>query len=182
MGSIDPVIHAAGLAASAAVFGIAAWRKWRRLPAFEAAFAAYGLLPARAAPLVPLAETAGVIGLLYGPTRVAAALGLEGLLVLFVVALIVNLRRGNDAIACGCGGFAGAANDDATGIGYRHVARAAAIGLIPLPVLFAPGERTLLATDYATVAFATLFVLALVHTVDFLFAQAADLDRGRVKP
>ena len=103
-GRVTPV--AAG--AVAAVFGVAAaakvfrWRVWRR------ALTAYRLpspVETVAAILVPVAEAAVPVTILWGATQIGAAMGL-GLVVVFSAAVVRAALTRGDSLPCGCFGRA----------------------------------------------------------------------------
>ncbi len=82
--------------------------------------------------LVVLCEACAALGLLLPPTRVAAALAACALLLLYAVAMGINLLRGRTSIDCGCGGVA-------HGISALHVLRNLVLALCAVPAM-APGS------------------------------------------
>ena len=105
---LDPVFGALIAISFAVLFASAAVHKWRNLPGFEQAFAAYALLPQipklHFTWMVPLCETAVALGLLANSTRAGAAVAGTLLLLGYGGAIALNLQRGRRDIACGCGG------------------------------------------------------------------------------
>ena len=87
------------------VFGLSVSHKLRDYPRFKASLAAYQLVPHRLlglfAPLVVLLELAAIVAILL-PTGPGVSIAF-GLLMLYTMALTVNLLRGNTSIDCGCG-------------------------------------------------------------------------------
>lgn len=103
---IDPVIELSICVALALLFAAAAWHKVSDRLRFGVALRAYDLLPSwLVAPvtwLLPGLEACIAVGLAYPPTRRAAALAAGLLLMLYTVAIAVNLARGRREIDCGC--------------------------------------------------------------------------------
>ena len=103
---LDPTLALAGALVLAAIFGAAGPPKLVARDAFAGVLANYRLLPDRlvapAALLLPCLEIAVALGLLLPATRSLAALGAGLLLLLFAVAMAVNLLRGRSDIDCGC--------------------------------------------------------------------------------
>ncbi len=93
------------------VFLAAAFGHWRHRAVMAGVVGNYRLLPAWAvapvAMLLPLVELALGIALLLAPVLRVLALGAglaaAGLLLVFALAMAVNLRRGRGFIDCGCG-------------------------------------------------------------------------------
>jgi hypothetical protein len=95
-------------AAVAAVFGVAAAAKVLRWQAWRRALTAYRLpstAETMAAILVPVAEAAVPITILWGATQIGAAMGL-GLVVVFSAAGVRAARTRGDSLPCGCFGRA----------------------------------------------------------------------------
>ncbi len=86
----------------------AAIGKARDLAAFEGALDGYRLLPFWSLPAAkvgfPAAELFIAASLLIPPLRALAGYAAAGLLVLFALAMAINLVRGRREIDCGCGG------------------------------------------------------------------------------
>jgi uncharacterized membrane protein len=101
-----PMILAFLQAILALVFLTGAWSKLRARATFEGVVYNYRLLPESAvlpvSYLLPLAELAVGLGLVYAPTRPSAAIGALLLLAMFTVAIAINLARGRREIDCGC--------------------------------------------------------------------------------
>ncbi len=105
---LDPVFGALIAISFAVLFASAAVHKWLNLANFEAAFAAYALLPQlprrHLTWLVPLCESVVALGLLARVTRTVCAIAGALLLLGYAGAIALNLDRGRRDIACGCGG------------------------------------------------------------------------------
>ena len=103
---VDPVPIIVIRAALALLFAVSALQKLRAPAAFTHAVREYRLLPARlalpfAAVLIVL-ELVLAIGAFMGSAT--AVLGIVALLLLYSVAIAINLWRGRVEIDCGCGG------------------------------------------------------------------------------
>lgn len=118
----EPALHTASWATLAAVFALALPGKLRDFAAFAATVANYRIVPAGASPAVAAAVVAGELAVVAGlvlPASRAAAAGLAMvLLVIFTVAIAVNLLRGRRTIDCGC--FRSLIRER---LGWSHVAR-----------------------------------------------------------
>jgi len=103
---IDPVVELSICSGLALLFAAAAWHKFSDRARFAAVLGAYELLPSGlvgpATRLFPVLEASIAVGLLYLPTRRAAALAAGSLLVLYTMAICLNLVRGRREIDCGC--------------------------------------------------------------------------------
>jgi hypothetical protein len=102
----DPMILAFSQAILMLVFLAGAWSKLRARETFEGVVYNYRLLPEfavrPASYLLPLAELAVGLGVVYTPTRPYAAVGAVLLLAVFNIAIGINLARGRREIDCGC--------------------------------------------------------------------------------
>lgn len=168
--SIDPAVAYLVLGCVALLFAAAAVHKLRDLRRFDEIFSAYGLLPApRGLGLsraVPLLEILVAAGLLFGRSRAIAAVVGIGLLLLYGLAIAVNLRRGRRDLACGCGG-----PDDRRPIApwmvWRNLFVAAALGTVLLPAT----ARELELTDMLTIGLGTACCAVVYLCVDRLLAN-----------
>ena len=138
-----------GLAASVGVGLIllgAGLGKLRHRALLPGVIANYRLLPAAlvtpAAIILPLAEIAVGALLLGGIRPLPALLGI-GLLVLFALAMAINLLRGRAHISCGCG-----RNELSQSLSWSLVARNLALAAALLPRLMEPAALSML--DIAT--------------------------------
>ena len=149
---LDPVFGALIAISFALLFGSAAVHKWRNLRRFEEAFAAYALLgqllKLHLVWVVPLAETAVAVGLLWGTTRAGAAVAGALLLVGYASAIALNLQRGRRDIACGCGG-----PDQRRPIAAWMAWRNLVLGLLLGIAVWPSSDRAIGWMDGATIAF-----------------------------
>jgi Methylamine utilisation protein MauE len=103
---LDPALGVLIVIAFAALYAQAAWHKLRAPGEFAAVLEAYALLPRSAAPavarLLPLAELAVAVGLVVPGSSQAAALVASALLLLYALAMAINLARGRHELDCGC--------------------------------------------------------------------------------
>ncbi|HEV8646322.1 MAG TPA: MauE/DoxX family redox-associated membrane protein [Burkholderiales bacterium] len=103
---IDPVIHYLLVCLLALVFLQGGAAKLTARDEFQGVVTSYRLLPAAAVPafavLLPFAELAAGIGVVLPATRHAGAVLAIGLLVMFALAMAINLARGRTEIDCGC--------------------------------------------------------------------------------
>jgi hypothetical protein len=170
--SLDPALTLTLALVLAAIFGAAAIAKLRDLATFEGVVANYRLLPEGLVPLaaraLPPVELMAALGLLLPATRPLAALVVTALLLLFALAIGINLARGRDRIDCGC--FVGLVRQR---VSWGLVARnlVLAIGGLVL-TLGAGAARPLAALDAVTVLAAAACLLLLYAAVSRLFGTA----------
>lgn len=181
MWQIDPVPAAVLALALAALWAASGAHKLRDPTAFAGALTAYALLPQRAVAVVaralPLIEIAVATGLLLSATRAAAALLSTLLLVLYALAIAINLRRGRHELDCGCFGFGRRST-----ISMTLLWRNAVLVLASLAVGFLPRrERTLDWLDLFTVAVGLAAVALLYAAVDGLADATGRLPRRPVE-
>jgi hypothetical protein len=103
---LDPAVVWTARLVLAAVFAMTAFAKVRALEEFTGVVHNYRILPERLARSVayglPPLEAAIAVGLLFEPTRALAAGAAAALLLVFALAMAVNLVRGRVEIDCGC--------------------------------------------------------------------------------
>lgn len=158
----DPAIQLAALLALAVVFIGGAVGKFAALAEFAGVVANYRILPE---PLVlpfargiPALELAGGLALLVPGLRFAGAGGLSALLVVFTLAIVINLVRGRTHIDCGCFNLAARQT-----ISWWLVARNVGVGVLLAVALVPAGARLLGPLDIvsgvaAAVVMAVLYV------------------------
>jgi hypothetical protein len=107
---LDPVLPAAGALGLALVFAASSLGKVRTWSEFPGVVQNYRLLPRMAvrpvAWTLPVLEGLVAVGILVGPSRPWAARLALALLVVFSLAVTINLLRGRRHIDCGCFRFA----------------------------------------------------------------------------
>lgn len=172
---IDPVVSVSLRCLLAVLFAIAAWHKASDPRRFTSTLDAYRLLPSwlsgAAARVLPVAEVAVAVSLLL-PVYRWAALGAVALLVLYSVAITINLARGRPEIDCGC--FGPAARVPLSGaLIARNALLIGAAAIVSLPV----GARPLVWVD----AFSVIVVVAVTTLLWISFwrlSEAARLQGG----
>jgi hypothetical protein len=171
MEMLDPVWVWIARLTLALLFAAAGSSKLWHPAAYRTAIAGYALLPAPviapAAVLLAVAEVAGAVLLLW-PAGIVAGAGLLGaLLLLFSMAIGINLRRGRTDIDCGCWMF-GAKPDTQGSIGPGTLVRNGVLGALVLVAILPTMGRALSVLDWSTILMGTLAALG-------LFAIAAQL-------
>jgi hypothetical protein len=167
---VDPALAIASRLGLALLFGWAATHKLRDGARFRAALADYGLLPARWV-------HAGARTLTAGETCIAAALCVPALsrvaagvaaimLMVYAVAIAVNLLRGRRDIDCGCG--AGAAQPLRFALILRNAILATTAAAAALPATARPMSWI----DGLTIGGGVAAAAALYAAVDALLANA----------
>ena len=173
---IDPAIELSLCFALALLFAAAAWHKTSDHIRFGAVLRAYDLLPswlvAPATRLLPLLEASIAFGLLYPPTRQAAAIAALPLLALYTAAIYVNIARGRRDIDCGC--FAASAR---VPLSNWLVVRNAVLIVAACALLLPTATRTLTWVDGLTVT-AALLTASLLWTAGQRLAQTGPTLRG----
>ena len=167
---IDPVIALSLRLALGLLFASAAWHKIQDRVRLDATVHAYDVLPswmvAPVTELLPWIEVSIALGLLYPPTRQAAAAASVALLALYTAAIGVNLVRGRREIDCGC--FASSARVPLSNwLVARNAMLMAGAGLVVIPT----AGRPLLWIDWLTVA-TSLITLSLLWAAGQRLAQS----------
>ena len=147
---VDPALHYLAVFLIALVFLQAGVSKLLSRDEFQGIVANYRLLPAGlVAPfslLLPFAELAAGLGILTMATRAPAAVLAATLLLLFGLAMAINLARGRRDIDCGC--FKSALKQTISGwLIVRNLLLAAAALALLLPIT----DRDTGLLDYVTV-------------------------------
>ncbi|MBU6484356.1 MAG: methylamine utilization protein MauE [Betaproteobacteria bacterium] len=177
---LDPVVGGLLEANLALIFLASGVQKARDPAWFARAVREYDLIPQWAstpfAAAVTLVELICAIGVLWAPTRVLAASGMVALLLVFSVAVTINLVRGRRDVDCGCFGPAGTSNAGLSGwIVLRNLALAAMAAALWVPT----GVRPVVWVDYVTLGFATVTSLLVFAVVNRLIAAAPGLAKLR---
>jgi hypothetical protein len=150
------ILYMTAMGTLALVFALSVSHKLRDYARFRASLGAYQLFPEKLlglfAPLVILLELAAIAAILL-PTGPGVSIAF-GLLLIYTLALTVNLLRGNTSIDCGCG-------DAPTPISGWLLLRNGALLLLALPRQPADGPPDLLhwALVFGLVALLMLFYL-----------------------
>jgi hypothetical protein len=167
---IDPAIGTLLAGAFALLFASAALHKARAPAHFAEVLRAYRVLPAslHVSWLVPVLELAAAAALLLPGARTAGALGGAALLLLYALAMAVNLKRGRRDLACGCGG-AHERRPIAVWMVWRNLALACVLGALCLPWVIRP----LQAVDCLTVGAGVAVAALLYMSTDRLLARVA---------
>ncbi len=152
--TMDPAVAYLLIASMALMFLAAAVHKLRDLRRFREVFAAYRLLPVaagrRLAPAVPALELAVAVGLLFENLRLPALWTGVALLLVYAVAIAINLARGRRDLDCGCGGPSDR-RPIAAWMVWRNIGIATLLAAASLPW----SARSLVLTDAVTVGFGT---------------------------
>jgi hypothetical protein len=168
---VDPVVVIVAQLAIGWLFGHAALHKLRAFDAFRVTLQSYRLLPARgvtaAAGALLACEAAIALGAAAG--LAAALLGGAGLLVLYGLAMAINLVRDREALDCGCGG-------PPQPISWYLVARNGVLAGTALLALFPSTGRALGWVDGLIVGAVLLALAALYATAQAAHAARAELE------
>lgn len=144
----------------AGIFLPSAVSKLRAMDEFEGVLADYRLLPETlvrpVARVLPALELAAGLLVLLPPTRPSGGALAAGLLLLFALAMAVNVARGRTEIDCGC--FLGRQKER---IGWPLVARNLVLVALALPLLAAEGAAPPGVVDLPTIGLAAGSLLAL---------------------
>jgi hypothetical protein len=169
---VDPALGILIAVALAALFAQAAWHKLRAPSEFAAVLAAYALVPRTVVPtfarLLPLSELAVAVALVLPKSSQAAALAASALLLLYALAMGINLVRGRYELDCGCLGPY-RRRRVSTWMVVRNVALAAAAALVALPRV----QRPWSAIDAWTIAAGVIVTAVLYAAIDRLLAERA---------
>lgn len=153
---IDPLITASAAGISVVVLARAAFHKATEYEAFRQTLADYRLLPQPVIPMAALVlllvEIATILLLVIPSTRMLGGAITAGLLLLYGLAMAINLARGLHSIDCGCGG---SGQPISWVLAARNLVLATIAGLAALP----PAGRLL---DFGGIAAAAGIVLVAV--------------------
>ena len=155
----------------ALLFAQAAWHKVVQFQQFQAILADYRVLPAwvvkPAAFLLPLVEAmVAIMWATQSMLQVAAILSMS-LLLMYCVAVGVNLYRGRAHISCGCG--LGSEQPLSVGIVVRNVL----LAVLALAGLVVEPTGVLVWFDYAVIILASLAIGAALAASSVLMSNAA---------
>ena len=153
---------------------LAAVHKLSEISRFEAVLADYRVLPAAAVPwaavMLPAVEAGLGLAWLFLPAAIVAAVATVGLLTLYTLGIVVNLRRGRIHISCGCG--LGNAAGTADSLSWSLVARNVVLIGVALVAMFPVAAREMGLLDFVSIAGA-------IVTIVLLFAASNQLIRNR---
>jgi hypothetical protein len=143
----------------ALVFLTAALGKFRHRLVFQGVVANYRLMPEIAVPafalVLPPVEATVAVALLFAPSSSWPAVSAAVLLILFAVAMAINIRRGRRHIDCGC--FQSALKQT---LSWTLVARNAGLALLlAVPAVVSAGALSQLSAAEALLTGTVLFVL-----------------------
>lgn len=149
--NVDPVIVMTARVALALLFGSTALHKVADFDGFRRAMYAYDLVPdgllSPVAAALGVAEAFVALGFLWQGSAAAAGLIAVALLVVYTLAIAVNLARGRRDVDCGCTG-AGRRQPLGPGLVTRNIVLMAASCIVWLP----ESHRRLVWLDWASVA------------------------------
>ena len=167
---IDPVCALLIVSCGMLLFGAAAAHKLRAVGEFSQTLAQYQLLPAGfsriASPALGLMEFAICLGLPWPALRPVAATAGAVLLLLYSVAITINLARGRRGLDCGCGGFG-----RRTPIGPWMLVRNLGLACILCLLKFPEASRSLESADAVTIVGGVMAASFLYLSCDVLFGQ-----------
>ncbi|HKQ24801.1 MAG TPA: MauE/DoxX family redox-associated membrane protein [Burkholderiales bacterium] len=179
---IDPVIHYVFVCLLALVFLHGGAVKLGARDEFQGVVSSYRLLPSAMVPafaaLLPLAELAAGIGVALPATRPLGAALAFALLLMFAMAMAINLARGRTEIDCGCfkSGFRQTISGWLVG---RNLVLAGGAALLWLPI----GARTTGSFDVFLVVAASLMLFLGYYSVGVLTRKPVTrYDTGFRKP
>ena len=167
---IDPAIGTLLTGAFALLFASAAVHKARAPAHFAQVLRAYRVLPASLDVSwgVPVLELAVAAALLLPAARTVAALSGAALLLVYALAMALNLKRGRRDLDCGCGG-AHERRPIGAWMVWRNVGLAGLLGVLCLPW----DVRSLQAVDFLTVGAGVAVAALLYMSADRLLARVA---------
>jgi Methylamine utilisation protein MauE len=167
---IDPAIGTLLAGTFALLFASAALHKTRDLAAFAEVLRAYRVLPQYLIVpwMLPFLEAAIAAALLLPASRAAAAFGGTLLLIVYALAMALNLHRGRRDLSCGCGAFAERRPIAPWMVG-RNVLLALVLAALGLPW----NARVLEPTDLLTVGAGMALVTLLYMSADRLLGRIA---------
>lgn len=172
---LDPVVVLVAKYCIALLFALACFGKLTAFPQFRATIAEYELVPesfAGPAAVAVVGIEMVIAGGAFVPLAARAAMVAAAiLLLLYAVAIGINLARGRRDIDCGC---MGPANRQT--LSAWLLLRNGLLASLALVGAAVPGQRTLHAADLALVALTLLGAAALYAAMNQLMANAPRLD------
>ncbi len=169
---MDPVLLAVATVSAAMLFGIVGASKLTQPNHFREVLTSYRLLPESIesifAMTFPLTEIAVAVGLLFDLSRSAAAVVGSVLLLLFFVAVAINLARGNTHIACGCWAFDHPDSEAAIGLSGWTLMRIALLGGLLVLSSVEGAAREMNWLDYISVTGGSLAVVGFFFAAELL--------------
>jgi hypothetical protein len=154
---IDPLISKTIACGFAGFFAFASWHKFHRHTEFMATLADYRVLPQPlvrpVSRLIPPVEAAIGLAWLLPATLQYAAYGSITLLLVYILAMAVNLARGRAYISCGCGLTDASASQP---LSINLIGRNGVLIFLALIAILPLGQRVLTLLDYLTLAVALL--------------------------
>jgi uncharacterized membrane protein YphA (DoxX/SURF4 family) len=175
---VDPALALLIAIAFAVLYAQAAWHKLRAPAEFAAVLEAYALLPESAVPVVaralPVVELAIAMALCLPGSSRPAATAAAALLLLYALAMGINLARGRYELDCGCLGPY-RRRRVSTWMVARNIVLATTVALAALPRT----DRSWSSSDAWTIAAGVLAAALLYSAIDRLIAER---DRYRARP
>jgi uncharacterized membrane protein YphA (DoxX/SURF4 family) len=175
MDTISPVLHWSVGLSLGLLWVTAAWSKLRDRGGLQQTLVSYQLLPPCLAPtlsrLLPCLEMLIGLGLLLPATRSIAALTTTALLLVYGLAMAINLLRGRFELECGCN----PGTDQL--ISWSLVLRNVVLGAASLMLLLPFARRPLQLSDLISVPIITALLCAVYLTVMSLLIEREAGDR-----
>lgn len=169
---IDPALASMIVIGNALLLVLAAIHKLKDLEHFTETFAAYQVLPQSAARavawVIPCAEIAIAAGLLWPPSRPAAAIGAALVFALYAGGLALNLARNRRDLDCGCAGW-GERRSIAAWMIWRNLVLAVLMAFAALPW----SARELAGSDLLTIGGGLAAAIILYVAIDRLLGDVA---------
>lgn len=168
---IDPVAIWIAALSLAIIFVASAALKLADLGQFRGAVVNYRILPeaiaGAVAPMIPVAELAGAVGILLPETHAMAAALMVAMLIAFTAAIAANLIRGRRHVDCGC--FGAALRQE---LSWWLVARNAALAILAIVAADGGDGRVLARFDIVTIGFGAASIVLLYSAANYLLANA----------
>ena len=167
--TVDPVFLITVQLFLAAIFGVSCLHKLKNFSLFKQHVTDYRVLPdaLTSAGAIGLAALEIITVILLLMRSASGLLLAATLLVLYALAMWVNLAKGRDAIDCGCGD-----PDQGQTISYGLVLRNGILASLALVSVFVSvASRELAVFDFATILFAVTAAMLMYTTINQLLAN-----------
>lgn len=166
----DPITHYLSIIFLSVLFLHAGVSKLLDINSFMQQLSAYELLPSLvlklSSRLIPLVELSLALGLWFEAVQVWSAILIACLLVVYALAIVINLLRGRDHLDCGCQ-LGNRGQKITASLVFRNIV----LLMFPLTILLGAEYRALTIVDFICIVFSALAAILLLLCIETLISQ-----------